>query len=118
SLRHMPEAFGVFGETPARYRPRVLGWMRSACSTARICRGNGNGSQWSPLSVDRNSRALLVPASTVFDEPGSVCTIAAGPPNGPNARDWTAAGRQTTKMKTARENRAADVAPNRSTNLN
>ena len=27
-----------------------------------------------PPSVDRNSRALLAPASTVFGEPGSVCT--------------------------------------------
>src|SRR6185369_2040611 len=106
SLRHMPEAFGVFGEIPARYRPRVLGWMRSACSTARICRGNGNGSQFSPLSVDRNSRALLVPASTVFDDPGSVCTIAAGPPNGPNALDWAVAGRQTAKIRAAHRKRA------------
>src|SRR5690349_22736969 len=71
--------------------------MSRLCSTARNRRGNGKGSQDSPPSRDRNKRALLVPASIVF-EFGSVCTIAAGPPKGPRAFHWAAAGRQTTAI--------------------
>src|SRR4051812_31438424 len=90
--------------------------MSRQCNTARNRRGNGKGSQDSPLSRDRNRRALLVPASTVF-EFGSVCTIAAGPPKGPRAFHWAAAGRHTAAISPM-HNRAVGLALDRYTNVN
>src|SRR3954454_22969589 len=66
--------------------------MSRLCSTARDRRGNGSGSQDSPPLRDRNRSALVVPASIVL-EFGSVCTIAACPPNGPRGFHWATAGR-------------------------
>jgi hypothetical protein len=55
------------------------------CSVARNCIGKASVCHVSPLSCERNISALVAPAMTVFEELGSVCTIACGPPNGPNA---------------------------------
>src|SRR5437764_4561096 len=82
--------------------------MTRVYSTARNCRGNGKGFQDSPPSRDRNRRALLVPASIVF-EFGSVCTIAADPPKGPRAFHSVAAGRHTAAIS-AMHNCAAGLA--------